>query len=275
MTIGIAPAFFNFNRNGLDMEIKFTPNLNDDEVDWAFNLCKGHMEEKYDAAGYGWDDEDKERELTEPGARFLVVTEKGWETPVGNLSCNIYYYFYHYFQSSLLLSAFCHFRFTVQGEVMDVMAGETTLYVWDIHVEEQYQRKGLGKHLLTLCELIAKREKMKFVSIPVMNGDDVATSFIKKSKGYMPDTNLFDLLGFDSNVEGFEVFAKCLDLPKPKPVESHFVVNVETTTSSVFDAKIDQLSKDIGELKVGKQHTDENTTTNSNENEEQIKVDPI
>jgi GNAT superfamily N-acetyltransferase len=190
--------------------------------------------------------------LTEPGARFLVVTERGWETPV----------------------AFCHFRFTVQGEVMDVMAGETTLYVWDIHVEEQHQRKGLGKHLLTLCELIAKREKMKFVSIPVMNGDDVATSFIKKSKGYMPDTNLFELLGFDSNVEGFNVYAKSLDLPKPKPVEENVVNVTSTETSTVFDTKVDELSKNIGDLKVGNQ-TDENTTNNNNINEEKIKVDSI
>lgn len=43
------------------------------------------------------------------------------------------------------------------GEVMDVMVGETSLHVWDIHVEDSYQRKGLGKHLLTLMELIARR----------------------------------------------------------------------------------------------------------------------
>lgn len=40
---------------------------------------------------------------------------------------------------------------------MDAMVGETSLHVWDIHVEDAYQRKGLGKHLLTLMELIARR----------------------------------------------------------------------------------------------------------------------
>jgi GNAT superfamily N-acetyltransferase len=40
---------------------------------------------------------------------------------------------------------------------MEVMAGETSLHVWDIHIEDDYQRKGLGKHLLTLMELIARR----------------------------------------------------------------------------------------------------------------------
>lgn len=40
---------------------------------------------------------------------------------------------------------------------MDKMAGETSLHIWDIHVDETHQRKGLGKHLLTLMELIARR----------------------------------------------------------------------------------------------------------------------
>ena len=40
---------------------------------------------------------------------------------------------------------------------MEEMVGETSLHVWDVHVEDAYQRKGLGKHLLTLMELIARR----------------------------------------------------------------------------------------------------------------------
>ena len=44
------------------------------------------------------------------------------------------------------------------------MVGETSLHVWDVHVEDAYQRKGLGKHLLTLMELIARRyERQKFL----------------------------------------------------------------------------------------------------------------
>ena len=62
---------------------------------------------------------------------------------------------------------FVHFRFTVQGEVIDAMSGETQVYVYDIHIEEEFQRKGLGKHLLIILELIARKEKMSFLSIPI------------------------------------------------------------------------------------------------------------
>jgi GNAT superfamily N-acetyltransferase len=40
---------------------------------------------------------------------------------------------------------------------MGRMAGDTSLVVWDIHVDAKYQKNGLGKHLLTLLELIARR----------------------------------------------------------------------------------------------------------------------
>lgn len=46
---------------------------------------------------------------------------------------------------------------------MDQFLGDTALYVWDIHVDEKYQKKGLGKHLLTLLELIARRWDLKWL----------------------------------------------------------------------------------------------------------------
>ena len=57
------------------------------------------MESVYDASGYGWSDEDKHRELTEPGGRFLLVRERSTDPKTPGQ-----------------LVGFCHFRFTVQGD---------------------------------------------------------------------------------------------------------------------------------------------------------------
>ena len=153
VTAGLAPAFMKYEKNGLDLSIEFATQLTRDESEWAFDLVRDSMEPRYDASGYGWDDEDKERELTEKGARFLLIRD--WpedDKTKGDLV------------------GFVHFRFTVQGEVIDKMAGEAQLYVYDIHLEDHSQRKGLGKHLMVVLELIARREKMSFISIPVMLG---------------------------------------------------------------------------------------------------------
>jgi len=40
-------------------------------VTWAFDAVKETMEETYDNSGYGWDDEDKLAQLTEPEARWV------------------------------------------------------------------------------------------------------------------------------------------------------------------------------------------------------------
>lgn len=89
-----------YDRKGCDLVIEFSAKLSEEESTWAFNLVKNNMESVYDASGYGWDDGDKQRELTEPGGRFLLVREntKSGENTPGKLV------------------GFCHFRFTVQGD---------------------------------------------------------------------------------------------------------------------------------------------------------------
>lgn len=241
VTAGITPAFMKYDRSGLDCDIKFSTKLTSEEFDWAFDLVKLNMEERYDASGYGWDDEDKKNELHESGTRFLLVREKGWDN----------------------LIAFAHFRFTVQGEVMDVMAGKPAVFVWDIHVEEEYQRKGLGKHLLTLLELIARRENIDMISIPIQLSDAVASAWISKLKGYGPDNDLKKTIGFDPEQEGFQVFSKEMvkkaTATAPAPVLAIKIPEIqnETTTAATtqslftFPSKaVDEISKQISTVKI-------------------------
>ena len=64
----LAP-FMKYDRNGLDCTIDFYSKLPADAKLWAFELVKTNMEELYDEAGYGWDDQDKLSELSEDGTR--------------------------------------------------------------------------------------------------------------------------------------------------------------------------------------------------------------
>jgi len=203
VTEGIAPAFLTYARNDLHLTVEFSSKLSRSEANWAFEMTKAHMENVYEMSGYGWDDEDKMRELTEQGARFLLVREAPKEEGVlGKLVC------------------FVHFRFTVQGEVMDQMAGEPCLYVWDLQVDVCYQRQGLGRHLLTLLELIARREKMSYLSVPIQNRDPKSQSWISKVRGFKPDLELASLVNFDPLKEGFNVYSKNLTVQVRRLKES-------------------------------------------------------
>lgn len=185
VTKNIAKSFMKFDRNGIDVSIEFATRFSKEEVQWAFDLVKDNMEDKYEKSGYGWDDEDKMSELTDKEARFLVVRE--WPSEPGATKGEAI--------------GFVHFRFTVQGEVIDTMAGEPCLYIYDMHIEDHSQRKGLGKHLLMLLELIARREKMKLLSLPVQIGDNETSDWLTHiGRGWAVDESISSL-GFDADVE--------------------------------------------------------------------------
>jgi ribosomal protein S18 acetylase RimI-like enzyme len=214
------PAFMKYSRNGLDLDIKFKTKLSRAEVDWSFDIIKDNMEGRYDMSGYGWDDEDKHMTLTENGARFLVIREWPEEDDAqeGNMV------------------GIAHFRFSVTGEYMDTMAGEPSLILWDLHIDEDFQRRGLGKHVLTLLEFVAKREGMRYVSVPVMLKDDVSLAWVRKAGGgkYQPDTSLRSLIDFDPEMEGFEVFSK--ELVPPRPASAPVSASVSAPAADSADA---------------------------------------
>lgn len=56
---------------------------------------------------------------------------------------------------------------------------------------------------------------MEVLSVPVQLMDDVTINWISKVKGFGPDTKLHELLKFDPEMEGFEVYAKYFNTPKP------------------------------------------------------------
>jgi GNAT superfamily N-acetyltransferase len=172
-----------YKRNDLNLRIEFSAKLSRNDANWAFDLTKSHMETIYENSGYGWDDEDKMRELTEQGARFLLVRE----------FCEGH--------NNGRLVGFAHFRFTVQGEVMDMMAGDPCLYLWDIQIERSAQGRGLGRHMITLLELIARKEKMSYISIPIQNSDTRSLEWILKVRGFKADFELSNLVGFDPDTE--------------------------------------------------------------------------
>ncbi|KAJ1441753.1 hypothetical protein B484DRAFT_99283 [Ochromonadaceae sp. CCMP2298] len=131
VTQGIAASFMKYN-NGSPVTIEFSTSLSAAEARWAFSATKKNMEARYEASGYGWDDDDKKKELTEKGARFLLVRAAPTPTPTptttGAEDVEA--------TEPGPLVGFVHFRFTVQGEVLEKMAGDNCLHVFDIHLEE-------------------------------------------------------------------------------------------------------------------------------------------
>lgn len=170
------------------------------------------------------------------------------------------------------LVGFLHFRFTVLGmnkirfciyldlpfplgEVIDSMVGQPCLHVYDIHLEDDIQRKGtvseiilhinefnfktflqhvgLGKHLLTVLEFIARREKMAMLSLAVQLNDEVAEKWVVNGlRGFKEDSSLTEH-GFDAEMEGFRLFSKSFPKTVVPSAQSASVVPAVAVDTSI------------------------------------------
>ncbi|GAB5036196.1 n-alpha-acetyltransferase 40 [Nannochloropsis oceanica] len=244
VSVGIAAPFLKYDRKGLDVTIEFKSKLSKEEMTWAFDAVKETMEETYDNSGYGWDDEDKLAQLTEPEARFLVIREalfteekdentaqqehegenKGKvlenekETPSHSTGKKKTYSGRDKKgKKKGALVGIVHFRFSVQGDFVDKMAGAPSLILWDIAILADARRKGLGKHCLLLLELIARKQAMHAICVPVQLSDQATLAWVTKGgKGYVAmEDEVKESLDFEAEEEGFEVYIKTLLAPPP------------------------------------------------------------
>ncbi|NXA44163.1 NAA40 acetyltransferase, partial [Eudromia elegans] len=121
------PVFKRYDRNGLHVSIECArgSRLDRATVDWAFELTKANMQTLYEQSEWGWKDREKREELTDDRAWYLLARDDG-AGPV----------------------AFSHFRF-------DVECGDEVLYCYEVQLESRVRRKGLGKFLLQILQLVA------------------------------------------------------------------------------------------------------------------------
>ena len=85
--------------------------------------------------------------------------------------------------------AVCHFRLTLAGELQNEMEGDPVLLVADMFVAPEAQRKGLGSHMLNLCQLVARGNGLTGVMVGMYTA--LARSaepwLLKKQRGFELD----------------------------------------------------------------------------------------
>ncbi|EFA07325.1 N-alpha-acetyltransferase 40 [Tribolium castaneum] len=143
------PVFRKFNKNGIEAEL-FTQRVTDlDEStkSWIFNLTKRNMQLKYEQCSWGWNDNKKMEELMDEAAWYLIA--KGVDgTFLG----------------------FSHFRF-------DMDEGIEVLYCYELQLEPAIQRKGLGKFMMQILELIAFKNNMRKVILTILKNNHYSKFF--------------------------------------------------------------------------------------------------
>jgi hypothetical protein len=87
------------------------------------------------------------------------------------------------------LMGFCHFRFTLQGELLEQMEGLPVLLISELFFVPAAQRKGAGSHVVNLLTLVARACNMAGVSVSMYTAlAPACTPFLmQKLKGFSLD----------------------------------------------------------------------------------------
>merc|ERR1712110_726581 len=113
----------------------------------------------------------KRKELCEDAAWFLIARERETEIPV----------------------AFSHFRFDMDHD-------DDVLYCYEIQLEESVRRKGLGKFMMKVLELMMMKCDLLKIMLTVFKHNDVASKFFKEVLKYDID----ETCPYDSVYEQFD-----------------------------------------------------------------------
>ncbi|GMH67299.1 hypothetical protein TrST_g7397 [Triparma strigata] len=196
LDFGLPPILLSKTFDGKKVTVEFKAKIAREDFQHIFAMIKDGEEDIYDDCGYGWDDQDKKAELSERGGRFAIGRVDG------EVVC------------------FAHFRFTRAGEVFYNPVGPAAMHVYDIVVEESMRRKGVGKYLVSVLTMIAKKERLPVLTFPVY--EDGFEKFLNKVvKGQMWSQAVDDMFGdlgglmvdIAANDEGFSIYTKIVNPP--------------------------------------------------------------
>ncbi|KAM7360020.1 N-alpha-acetyltransferase 40 [Cochliomyia hominivorax] len=150
-----ATEFSLYSRTKNDMDAK--------NLKWAFKLAERNVSPFYKQLSMGWQPKVKQSDLNKSWARYLVAVDAN-KTPV----------------------AYSMFRF-------DLDYGHSVLYCYEMQIEPNAQRQGLGKHMMHALEKCAKYWKMEKVVLTVLKNNENAQTFFK-AIGYTLDDSSPDIL---------------------------------------------------------------------------------
>lgn len=173
-------AFSTFTRHGGDpvaIRSVHASDLDESARSELVALFEVNMKAQYEASDWGYDAAAKREELFDPMARYLIARDA----------------------SSGALAGFAHFRF-VDDEDADV------LYVFELQMAPSMQRRGLGKFLMQLLLLVARKFAIELVVLTVFKSNGAALAFYREKMGFVIDETSPSACGDPS--QSYEILSK-------------------------------------------------------------------
>ncbi|KAL8726734.1 MAG: hypothetical protein Q9166_006529 [cf. Caloplaca sp. 2 TL-2023] len=122
----------------------------------CFGLVHSSSAHVYAASSIGWSPSKKRKEMKLPDLRYLLL-----------------------YDSTTCIRGFLSFMLTYED-------GHEVVYCYELHLDPAVQRRGIGKHLMSLMETVGKRAGIEKSMLTVFVTNDTAMRFYEKL-GYSED----------------------------------------------------------------------------------------
>lgn len=161
------PSFLIYNRNGLKLNLEAGSGaaLSATTKESMHKLLMMNMEVLFGPHEWPAEENMKRWEMVSPEARFIFVRKSTPTIEAGSSD------------EGHPMVGFVHFRFGLEHEV-------PVLYIYETQLEKTVQGKGLGKFLMQLLELVARKNNMKAVLLAVHKRNTRALTFYNERLGY-------------------------------------------------------------------------------------------
>lgn len=146
------PEFLKYDANDceLDLYCRRKAEMDHKTLKWAFKLAEKNVGPQYKTCSLGWQPKVKQSDLNKAWARYLVALDRKTRKP----------------------AAYSMFRF-------DLDYGRSAVYCYEMQVDSEFQRKGLGAFMMRALEKMAQHYGMERVVLTVLKNNDDGMRFYK------------------------------------------------------------------------------------------------
>lgn len=146
--------------------------INDKLYSRLMGLFESLMRTMYEQSSWGWDQEDKLSEFKHSRTRVIIVTQSDTAAdPSTSVTSNVLP------GEDESIVGFMNFRFETGAN-----KEECALYVYELHVDVEHQRQGLGEELMRMAKVLAHEFKMDKIMLTVFRFNEPASKFYNKLK---------------------------------------------------------------------------------------------
>jgi len=155
------PSFKKYEKGGMNVMISAekVTDLDQTTKDWLLDLITRNMKALYEESDWGWKTENKKEEMFDNRAWYLLARDMDNEGK---------------------LLGFSHYRF-------DMDYDDEVPYVYEIQLENCVRRKGLGKFMMQVLEIMAFKADMRKIMVTIFKHNPGAQKFFKEALRYETD----------------------------------------------------------------------------------------